>query len=281
MALVDLHLHTTASDGRLSPTQLVALLAKQRVQIAAITDHDSTEGLAEAFSAAESFPNLTIIPGIELSADLPGNEIHVLGYFIQYDDIQFQKTLTNFRQGRRKRAQQMVQKLGELGVKIEWERVQELAGDGAVGRPHIAQAMVEKGYIKAVQEAFVTYLGRNGSAYVERERLSPEDSLSLIRRYGGVPVLAHPTYIKNPEEIIKRLKEVGLLGMEAYYAKYSNEEIKELVDMAHRYNLLPCGGSDYHAFGTPGEPLPGEMGPPLEVVERLKELALDSSRLQP
>ncbi len=281
MALVDLHLHTTASDGRLSPTQLVALLAKQRVQVAAITDHDSTEGLAEAFSAAESFPNLTIIPGIELSADLPGNEIHVLGYFIQYDDVQFQKTLTNFRQGRRKRAQQMVQKLGELGVKIEWERVQELAGDGAVGRPHIAQAMVEKGYIKAVQEAFVTYLGRNGSAYVERERLSPEDSLGLIRRYGGVPVLAHPTYIKNPEEIIERLKEVGLLGMEAYYAKYSNEEIKELVDMAHRYNLLPCGGSDYHAFGTPGEPLPGEMGPPLEVVERLKELALDSSRLQP
>ena len=281
MALVDLHLHTTASDGRLSPTQLVALLAKQRVQVAAITDHDSTEGLAEASSAAESFPNLTIIPGIELSADLPGNEIHVLGYFIQYDDVQFQKTLTNFRQGRRKRAQQMVQKLGELGVKIEWERVQELAGDGAVGRPHIAQAMVEKGYIKAVQEAFVTYLGRNGSAYVERERLSPEDSLGLIRRYGGVPVLAHPTYIKNPEEIIERLKEVGLLGMEAYYAKYSNEEIKELVDMAHRYNLLPCGGSDYHAFGTPGEPLPGEMGPPLEVVERLKELALDSSRLQP
>ena len=281
MALVDLHLHTTASDGRLSPTQLVALLAKRRVQVAAITDHDSTEGLAEAFSAAESFPNLTIIPGIELSADLPGNEIHVLGYFIQYDDVQFQKTLTNFRQGRRKRAQQMVQKLGELGVKIEWERVQELAGDGAVGRPHIAQAMVEKGYIKAVQEAFVTYLGRNGSAYVERERLSPEDSLGLIRRYGGVPVLAHPTYIKNPEEIIERLKEVGLLGMEAYYAKYSNEEIKELVDMAHRYNLLPCGGSDYHAFGTPGEPLPGEMGPPLEVVERLKELALDSSRLQP
>ena len=281
MALVDLHLHTTASDGRLSPTQLVALLAKRRVQVAAITDHDSTEGLAEAFSAAESFPNLTIIPGIELSADLPGNEIHVLGYFIQYDDVQFQKTLTNFRQGRRKRAQQMVQKLGELGVKIEWERVQELAGDGAVGRPHIAQAMVEKGYIKAVQEAFVTYLGRNGSAYVERERLSPEDSLGLIRRYGGVPVLAHPTYIKNPEEIIERLKEVGLLGMEAYYAKYSNEEIKELVDMTHRYNLLPCGGSDYHAFGTPGEPLPGEMGPPLEVVERLKELALDSSRLQP
>ena len=281
MALVDLHLHTTASDGRLSPTQLVALLAKQGLQVAAITDHDSTEGLAEAFSAAESFPNLTIIPGIELSCDLPGNEIHVLGYFIQYDDVQFQGILTNFRQGRRKRAQQMVQKLDELGIKIEWERVQELAGDGAVGRPHIAQAMVEKGYINVPQEAFVTYLGRNGSAYVERERLSPEDSIGLIRRLGGVPVLAHPTYIKDPEDMIESLKEVGLLGMEAYYAKYSTEEIKELVDMAHRHNLLPCGGSDYHAFGTPGEPLPGEMGPPLEIVERLKELALDTSRLQP
>ena len=274
MAQVDLHLHTTASDGCLSPSDLVALLAKQDLKVAAITDHDSTEGLKEAYSAKAGFSDLTIIPGIELSADVPGDEVHVLGYFIRYEDLQLQHILSNLREGRKIRAKQMVHKLAEFNINIEWARVQELAGDGAVGRPHIAHAMVEKGYIAEPQEAFTTYLGRNGLAYVERERLSPEDCVRLILKYGGVPVLAHPTYIKNPEVIIERLKRVGLIGMEVYYAKYSAEEIQELIDTAQRHNLLPCGGSDYHAFGTVGEPLPGSMGPPLETVATLEKLAL-------
>ena len=280
MALVDLHLHTTNSDGRLSPSQLINLLVQRGLQTVAITDHDSTEGLAEAFETAKSFPKLSIIPGIELSTDVPGSEIHVLGYFIRYNDPQFQETLVHFRQGRRRRAQGMVEKLAELGVEIEWQRVQELAGDGAIGRPHIAQAMVEKGYIKYPQEAFANYIGRNGPAYVEREKLTAEDAVDFIQRQGGVAVLAHPAYIEEPEETVKLLKGTGLVGMEAYYAKYSPETIQELVDMAERHGLLPCGGSDYHALGTPGEPLPGDMGPPPEVAERLKELALERSRLQ-
>ncbi len=280
MAVVDLHLHTTSSDGRLSPSQLIKLLAHRELEIVAITDHDSTDGLAEALATAQSFPQLTVIPGIELSTDVPGNEIHVLGYFIRYDDARFQEVLANFRQGRRGRAERMVEKLAELGVKIDWERVQELAGDGSIGRPHVAQAMVEKGYIKYPQDAFATYIGRNGPAYVEREKLTPEDAIGLIQNQGGVAVLAHPAYIDDPEKIIEPLKDTGLVGMEAYYAKYSSETIQELVDMAARHGLLPCGGSDYHALGTPGEPLPGDMGPPRHVAERLKQLALERSRLQ-
>ena len=269
MALVDLHLHTTASDGRLTPTELVHLLARQGLWVAAITDHDSTEGLAEAYEAAEAYPQLTLIPGIEISTDIPGNEIHVLAYFIQYDDEDVQETLREFRQGRLHRAMGMVEKLRELGLKIEWQRVQEIAGDGAVGRPHVAQALLEGGYISEQKEAFTKYIGRNGPAYVERQKLTPREATELIIRWGGVPVLAHPSWVSDLEPTLEDLKQAGLAGMEVYYAKYSEELIQELGETASRHGLLACGGSDYHAVGNSGEPLPGSMGPPLEVVEKL------------
>ena len=269
MALVDLHLHTTASDGRLTPTELVHLLARQGLRVAAITDHDSTEGLAEAYEAAAAYPQLTLIPGIEISTDIPGNEIHVLAYFIQYDDEDVQETLREFRQGRLHRAMGMVEKLRELGLKIEWQRVQEIAGDGAVGRPHVAQALLEGGYISEQKEAFTKYIGRNGPAYVERQKLTPREATELIIRWGGVPVLAHPSWVSDLEPTLEDLKQAGLAGMEVYYAKYSEELIQELGETASRHGLLACGGSDYHAVGNSGEPLPGSMGPPLEVVEKL------------
>ena len=269
MALVDLHLHTTASDGRLTPTELVHLLARQGLQVAAITDHDSTEGLAEAYEAAEAYPQLTLIPGIEISTGIPGNEIHVLAYFIQYDDEDVQETLREFRQGRLHRAMGMVEKLRELGLKIEWQRVQEIAGDGAVGRPHVAQALLEGGYISEQKEAFTKYIGRNGPAYVERQKLTPREATELIIRWGGVPVLAHPSWVSDLEPTLEDLKQAGLAGMEVYYAKYFEELIQELGETASRHGLLACGGSDYHAVGNSGEPLPGSMGPPLEVVEKL------------
>ena len=278
MAEVDLHLHTVASDGRLTPSQLVELAASRGLRVIAVTDHDSTEGLGEAFEAAKAFPDLTVIPGIELSADVSGNEIHILGYFIQYEDPSFQRTLQDFRRGRLHRARGMVDKLRELGVQLEWDRVQEIAGEGAVGRPHIALAMVEKGYITYTSEAFDQYLSRNGPAYVERAKLTPGESVRLITGAGGVAVVAHPSWISNLDDSLVELKAEGLSGMEVYYAKYSAELIKELADTAARHSLLPCGGSDYHALGNPGEPLPGTMGPPLEVVERMKELAAERAR---
>ena len=277
-ALVDLHLHTTASDGRLSPTELIRLVASQGLQQISISDHDTTEGLAEAYRAAEEFPNLRIIPGIELSTDIPGDEIHMLGYFIHYEDEEFQEMLRKFRAGRLERGQMMVEKLASLGVHVEWERVLEIAGDGAVGRPHIALAMVENGYCNEPRDAFTEYLGRGGLAYAEREKVTPEEAVQTLTRVGGVPVLAHPAYLKNMEASIAKLKAAGLLGLEVHYAQFDADTRRKLERLAAQYDLIPCGGSDYHGLGNSGEPLPGTLGPPLSTVERLEEAASKLAR---
>ena len=272
MAEVDLHLHTTASDGRLSPTQLVQLLAKRGLRVAAITDHDTTNGLDEAFEAAASHSDLTLIPGIELSADVPGNEVHMLGYHINRDDEDLQAALREFQAGRVERGRMMVERLAELGLPVSWERVQELA-QGTVGRPHIAQAMVERGYIEHTGQAFEKYLGRDGLAYAERVKLTPEGAVRLINQAGGVAVMAHPIYTTGYIAMLPSLKAVGLAGMEVNYSTLSPETIGELAAVARQHGLLPCGGSDYHASDKPGEALPGQAGPPMEVAERLEELA--------
>ena len=272
-AIVDLHLHTTASDGRLSPRELVRLAADRGLKQISVSDHDTTEGLAEAFQEAEEHTGLRIIPGIELSTDIPGNEIHMLGYFIQYQEEPFQEVLRRFREGRVHRARQMVEKLAALGIELDWERVQEIAGDGAVGRPHIALALVEKGYCKEPKDAFPEYLGRNGLAYVERSKLTPAEAIQMLLKVGGVPVLAHPAYLSELEAAVPELKAAGLLGMEVYYANFTPEKVRYLERLAAEYDIIPCGGSDFHGLGNTGEALPGSMGPPLSTVERLEEAA--------
>lgn len=272
-ATIDLHLHTLASDGRLSPTELIQLVAKQGLETISITDHDSTEGLAEAYEAAKEFPYMRIIPGIEMSADIPGDEVHVLGYFLDYHDVDFQEMLTELRRGRVGRAQVMVEKLVALGKPVEWERVLHFAGDGTVGRPHIALAMVEAGYFKEPKEAFEEYLGNDGLAYYDRPKLNPTESVAMIRKVGGVPVLAHPTFMNDMEAGIASLKKEGLVGMEVYYAQYDDDTVRHLARLAREYDLIPCGGSDYHGLGNTGEPLPGTLGPPEETVKLLEDAA--------
>ena len=272
-ATIDLHLHTLASDGRLSPTELIQLVAKQGLETISITDHDSTEGLAEAYEAAKKFPYMRIIPGIEMSADIPGDEVHVLGYFLDYHDVEFQEMLTELRRGRVGRAQVMVEKLVALGKPVEWERVLHFAGDGTVGRPHIALAMVEAGYFKEPKEAFEEYLGNEGLAYYDRPKLNPTESVAMIRKVGGVPVLAHPTFMNDMEAGIASLKKEGLVGMEVYYAQYDDDTVRHLARLAREYDLIPCGGSDYHGLGNTGEPLPGTLGPPEETVKLLEDAA--------
>ena len=272
-ATIDLHLHTLASDGRLSPTELIQLVANQGLETISITDHDSTEGLAEAYEAAKEFPYMRIIPGIEMSADIPGDEVHVLGYFLDYHDVEFQEMLTKLRRGRVGRAQVMVEKLVALGKPVEWERVLHFAGDGTVGRPHIALAMVEAGYFKEPKEAFEEYLGNDGLAYYDRPKLNPTESVAMIRKVGGVPVLAHPTFMNDMEAGIASLKKEGLVGMEVYYAQYDDDTVRHLARLAREYDLIPCGGSDYHGLGNTGEPLPGTLGPPEETVKLLEDAA--------
>lgn len=277
---VDLHLHTQASDGTLSPTELVDLCAERGLKTIAVSDHDSTEGLSEAYAAARKHPGLEIIPAIELSTDVPGSEIHVLGYFIDTADITFQQTLTRFREGRYERGRLMVEKLVELGYSITWERVQEIAGDAAIGRPHIASAIVEAGYFKYSRDVFDSLIGRNGQAYVERTKLTPEDAIRMLRENGAVPVMAHPTYsavksdrgdVQSLEETLAHLKSHGLEGVEVFYGDYTPKQVAYLKDISDNLGLIACGGSDYHCSGNPDEPEPGSVGPPPHTVERLRD----------
>ena len=159
---------------------------------------------------------------------------------------------------------------------IEWERVKELAGDGSVGRPHVALAMVEKGYINRPDEAFAKYIGNNGPAYAEREKLLPQDSVRMVTEAGGVAVLAHPANLMDLEGIVEEMKSYGMVGMEVHYAQYSSDTIGRLASVANKYGLVPCGGSDYHGLGNLNEPLPGELGPPQESADELERLALAS-----
>ncbi len=284
---VDLHLHTTASDGTLSPTELVELCAGRGLKTIAISDHDSTEGLSEAFSAAASIPDLRIIPAIELSTDVPGSEIHILGYFTDTTDRLFQETLAQFREGRFDRGRAMVKRLNSMGYAIEWSRVQQIAGDASIGRPHIASAMVEAGYFKYPNQVFDELIGREGPAYVERMKLTPEDAILMLRRNGAVPVMAHPTYsqikssrgeVQQLDDTVRHLKEHGLAGVEVFYGDYTPDQVADLERIANELDLIPCGGSDYHCSGNPGEPEPGTVGPPMETVERLEAAHRDIAR---
>ncbi len=277
----DLHLHTTLSDGRLSPTELVRLLAERKVSVASITDHDSTMGLDEAFEEARQHPDLRLVPGVEISADNPlepNTDIHLLGYFFDPKSSNLQARLRRFREERDGRGQAMVERLGEIGKPVDWERVKEIAGDAGVGRPHIALAMVERGYIKTAAEAFRGYLDDDGIAFVARPHLSMTDAVTMVEQAGGITVLAHPLYIKNYEVLLGTLKDAGVVGFEVHYAQFSKNGRKALAAIAKELDLLPCGGSDYHAMGYESEPLPGTAGPPLEVVQEMERLAVERRR---
>ena len=276
MSKVDLHIHSTASDGRFSPAAIVHQAIEQGLSVIAITDHDSVDGIALALIAAKSFPELKVIPGIELSTDVPQGEIHVLGYFIDYTNLEFQTTLDGLRNSRFHRAQGMVAKLKNLGVHIDWERVQEIAGAGSIGRPHIAQAMLEKGYISSMKEAFTKYISRDGPAYVEREKMTPVEAVEIILKFNGLPVLAHPFTTSNPEIMIVELKAAGLIGIEVYYNSYTADEINELISFADRYGLIATGGSDYHGLEAANETMLGGVDVPIESVEQL--IALTKQR---
>ena len=269
---VDLHLHTTHSDGQLTPTQLVDLLASRGLKTIAITDHDSTEGLDEASQAASKHPGLTLVPGVELSTDVADGEIHVLVYYVDRHDARFQKLLERFRDARIGRGKKMVEKLAALGMPVSWKRVLDFAQDGSVGRPHIARAMVEAGHVATTQEAFDKWLGRNCPAYAEREKLTPEEAIQVALDFNALPVLAHPGYVPNLQTWLPSLKAAGLVGMEVYYAGYGPEQVGMLKGLADAYNLVPCGGSDYHATGRVDEAQPGTVGPPRSTAERLAAL---------
>lgn len=267
---VDLHTHSTASDGELDPAELIQLAVQRGLSTIALTDHDTAAGLDAAIQAARGF-NFELIPGVELSADVPHNEVHVLGYYMDWHLPHFQDMLSKFREGRYGRAEKMVQKLAALGAPISFERVKEIAGDASIGRPHVAQALLEAGHIATVTEAFDRYIGRNGPAYVERFRLTPEDAVELILSSGGVPVIAHPREVTN---FVEPMVRAGMLGIEVHYGMYDDQTIQSLSHIARQYGLLGTGGSDFHGLNKMAHMSGlGDVHVPPEVVEKLKRLA--------
>lgn len=265
---VDLHTHSTASDGTLDPLAVVQKAHELSIHYLALADHDSTAGYQAVLPQLSKFPSLELLPAIEINAE-GALACHILGYFIDVQDASFQKELAVFREARLVRARAMIQKLQALGVRIDFERVLALARGGAVGRPHIADALMEAGVVRSRQEAFDRFLKKGESAYVPGEIPSVQDAIQLIRRVGGVPVLAHPFYYTS-EELIQQLVEFGLMGIEAYYPEHSRSLTKRYIEWAERFHLAVSGGSDFHGPKT-GRTSLGSVDVPESVIESLRQ----------
>ncbi len=274
---VDLHSHTTASDGALGPRELVRLAVKHDVRVLAITDHDSTEGLAEALEEASRHPALTIVPGLEINCDVERGEVHVLGYFVDVAAAWFQEFLAGQRVERRARVHRIVARLAELGMPIDPAEVFALVREGSAGRPHVAQVMVNHGYVRSLREAFDRYLHTNGPANVPRRRLTPVEAVEIIRKAHGVPVLAHPGLAAR-DEMIPDLVRAGLMGIETYYAEHSATQTRAYEAICARLGLAATGGSDYHGPQTGRTNPPGTPRVPMSAYEALKERAAVAAR---
>jgi len=275
----DLHLHTTGSDGRLTPTELVKLARTRGLKVIAVTDHDSVGGIDEAVKEARNKPQITVVPGVEINTDLASGELHVLGYFIDYGSPDLIVSLEKIRESRVGRAEKMVDKLHALGLQVEWKRVLDLARGDSICRPHIAQAMLEKGYVTSEREAFDKYIGRNGPAYVEREKIKPVDAVEIIKRAGGLPVLAHPADIQELDNMIKELIQAGLVGLEVYYGQYDQATVEKLIRIADQYKLIMTGGTDYHHFQDNHEVPMGSIDIPDSCIRQLFSLARKEIKL--
>ncbi|MCE5259295.1 MAG: PHP domain-containing protein [Chloroflexi bacterium] len=254
----DLHLHTTISDGLCTPVEVVQAASCQRLQVIAITDHDAVEGVPAALQAAQD-SCIEVIPGVELSTEAQDSEVHILGYFIDISDPRLNHSLASLREGRLNRAHSVLAKLDSLGMPLDWDVVSAISGSGAMGRPHIAAAMLQAGYVETTQQAFTHYLGRGGAAYVPRYKISPEQAITLIRQAGGIAVLAHPWYTQH---LVTYLAEAGLAGLEAYYPGYTADMSAALVRLARQHGLLVTCGSDFHGLERlPNNPLGGASMP--------------------
>lgn len=267
---LDLHTHSTASDGIYSPTELVALAHEASLKTIGLVDHDTTGGLEEALATGERM-GVTVVPGIEINTDLPNKqgEAHMLGYYIEYDRPEFQRSIAVLREARALRGERMVAKLREQGLDVTWERVREIAG-GAVGRPHVARALLEKGYADSISDAFDKWIGPGRPAYIPRYKLSAEDAVRLVKSARGVPVLAHPANIPELKEtLLPSLVMVGLQGLECYYGEYDTVTVARLLQLANTYGLIPTGGSDYHGPNMHPTPL-GARYVPDDSLERLR-----------
>ena len=253
--MIDLHMHSTCSDGTFSPSELVRQVKAAGVTHMALTDHDTVAGLAEAREEAAR-QGVAFLGGLEISAELQPGTMHILGYGFDEGSAHLLERLEYVRRARRERNPKIIANLNGLGFEIRLEEVAAKAGGEVLGRPHFAQVMLDKGYVESTQEAFDKYLAKGKPAYMDKERLSPGESVSVIRSAGGVAVLAHPLQLKarsdeELEALIGGLVNAGLQGMECYYRNHTPEVTRNFLLLAKRFGLIPTGGSDFHGASRP------------------------------
>ena len=257
---IDLHIHSTASDGSLTPADIIDHAQKLNLAAIAITDHDSVDGSKEALQI-DIPPSLHFLTGVEISAAHPpffpgSGSFHILGYAIHLDNRDLNQALSKLQDARKNRNPEILKRLNKLGFRISLEEVNQEVGEGQLGRPHIAYAMLKKGFVASINEAFDKYLGNAGPAYVDKDRIECEQAISIIRAAGGVPVLAHPALlnIENNQKLdalLHNLVKIGLAGIEVYYPGHSPQQIRQYTELAENYGLLMTGGTDFHGSITP------------------------------
>ncbi len=272
---VDLHTHSAVSDGTLAPAELVREAHRRGLRVLGLTDHDTVAGLPEA-SAEAARLGLALIPGVELSTDLGPHEVHLLGYFVDGASPDLIAALATLARQRQERVERIVARLRAAGAPVDLDRVREIAGAGTIGRPHIARALIERGCVASVSEAFDRFLAVGRPGFVPRQKVPPEAAVTLIRRAAGVPVLAHPLTTGDVEGVLHRLRAVGLAGMEVYYGEYDDATRTRLRAVADRWGLIPTGGSDFHGPGFKHGRDLGGPPVPWETVTRLRAAATPS-----
>lgn len=278
---IDLHVHSTASDGSLSPLKIIERAKEIGLRAVAITDHDTVEGSAEALGYPP-WPSLEILSGIEISARVPSGTMHILGYLLRLDDLALRQTLKRLQEARADRNIKIVEKLQDLGVSIQYDEITAVSGGGQIGRPHIAQVLVRKGAARSLDEAFKKFLRKEGPAYVPRYRLLPREAIQMILRAGGVPVLGHPFTLDAKDEgdlegVLVDLKEAGLKGVEVYYPQHGPKRTTQYERLARRHGLVMTGGTDFHGAAKPRVQMGigrGGLRIPYRLVEKLKELRI-------
>lgn len=274
MDTIDLHTHSTFSDGTFTPLQLVKYAEEKGLKAFAITDHDTTEGIKEAKSIET---NVEVISGVEISTRYDKKEIHIVGLYVNENDADLNKQLKYYREKRVTRNFEILEKLNSLGVDITIDDVKESCTGDVISRAHIAKALVSKGFVGSYTEAFDRYLGDNKCAYVPRETLNYEESMELITKAGGVPVLAHPLLYKmgdtNLENMMVKLRQKGLKAVEVYYSTHSNSDTQHVMAMANRVGLIYSGGSDFHGATKPKIDIGtgmGKLAVPYEILEKIR-----------
>ncbi|MEO0104240.1 MAG: PHP domain-containing protein [candidate division WOR-3 bacterium] len=264
----DLHIHTIFSDGLYSPEEVVRKAKELGFSAIGIADHDAVTGIGKAIKEGEKL-GIEVIPACEFSCLMEDKDVHILGYLLDYQNPSLESFLKKVQDKRIERAEKIIGNLSKQGIKIKLERVLEIAKNGSVGRPHIAQALLEEGYVSTIEEAFMKFIGYHSPAYVPKMEISPEEALKIIRDFKGIPVLAHPVSY-DFEKIIFPLIKLGILGIEVYHPDHTEYHINYFSEIAKKYNLLITGGSDCHG-GRKGKLFMGEIKLPYFHLERLKE----------